>query len=106
MACMVCRKNNYESGIHVHPGHNFCGCRVQIKVIETICGFASRKVLTCSWCFITFDFCKNLVSLEKTAQFKRERDLNSKDKQNFEAMVRMTSLSVKKLLEKLPNAKD
>ena len=35
----------------------------------------------------------------------RERDLNSKDKQNFEAVVRMTSLSVKKLLEKLPDAK-
>ena len=35
----------------------------------------------------------------------RERDLNSKDKQNFEAVLRITSQSVKKLLEKFPDAK-
>ena len=35
----------------------------------------------------------------------RERDLNAKDKQNFEAVVRITSQSVQKLLEKFPDAK-
>ena len=92
---MVCYE---EANIcNVYSGHGSCGCKAKVTIAETIilplgkytAGGRHLRLL------------QNTFS--KDQHGLREKDINHKDKQNFEAVLQITSDSVMQLLKNMPD---
>ena len=78
-----------------------CGCQVKIKVVETF-----SNTIPMGQYLAGSHHLKILVdTFAKDQHGIRQQDLNHNDKQNFDAVTRITSSSVLTLLEKFPDAK-
>ena len=81
---------------NVYWGHGSCGCKAKVTIVETIilplgkytAGGRHLRLL------------HNTFSKDQHGLW--EKDINHKDKQNFEAVLRITSDSVMQLLTNMP----